>query len=215
MPHKDPVERAAWLKKYNAKNKEKRAAYQKEYQAANKEKMAAQRKIYQADNREKINEKAREWRKENKEKVADYDYEVAVYRKNWCNKNKEKKAASQKKWRAENKEAITKYNKNYFAENPEVLRNGRHRRRARKEDNGVFVVSNKFMKNLYNSPCVSCGASEAIEADHITPLVKGGRHSEGNLHPLCMPCNRSKGPKLWIEFVAEKKGSEINRMEMA
>ena len=123
--------------------------------------------------------------------------------------NKEDKAAYQKKWRAENKEAITNnpdYQLNYQRANRDKMADNASRRRAQKKGNGVFTITKKFMRNLYNSPCLFCGASDEIEADHIIPIIKGGRHSEGNLQPLCMPCNRSKNSKLQIEFIAQKKG---------
>ena len=122
--------------------------------------------------------------------------------------NRDKYRAWNKTYRENNKEAIALKDKNYRLARPDLVAEKQHRRRARKANNGVFTISKKFMRNLYNSPCVSCGTSEKIEADHIIPIVKGGRHSEGNLHPLCRSCNSSKRAKLWIEFVAEKKGSQ-------
>lgn len=131
--------------------------------------------------------------------------------------NKEKIAAYQKKWRAINKIAIAETNKvwrdnnpdyytNYQRANKEKMADYYHSRRTLKQGNGVFVISDRFMRNLYNSPCRYCEASEDITADHIIPIVKGGRHSEGNLQPLCKSCNSEKHAKLQIEFIAEKKG---------
>jgi hypothetical protein len=37
---------------------------------------------------------------------------------------------------------------------------------------------------------------EAI--DHIVPLIRGGTNYEGNLAPVCHPCNLAKGQKLLI-----------------
>ena len=151
--------------------------------------------------------------------------EKAAYQKKYLAENKEKRAATRKKYYAANKEKIAAHNKEYRAENkeriagwkrewsrknPEKSSTSTHTRRALKKGNGTFRITQKFMRNLYNSPCVSCGASERIEADHIIPISKGGRHSEGNLHSLCRSCNSSKHTKLWIEFIAEKKGSKKN-----
>ena len=121
--------------------------------------------------------------------------------------NREEKKASSRKYYAENKEAVKIKNKIYRNNNLDMRAHWDHSRRAQKKGNGVFVVAKKFMKNLYNSPCRFCGASENITADHIIPIIKGGRHSEGNLQPLCGSCNSSKNSKLQIEFLAEKKGS--------
>ena len=163
-----------------AKSKEEQAAYQKEWYAKNKESDLAKSKLYRAANKEKLDAKRKIYRAENKEMIA-------ATTKRWCEKNPD-------------------YQMLRYRENPEKVSNHLHRRRAKKEGNGIFVVPEKFMKKLYNSPCVSCGASERIEADHIIPISKGGRHSEGNLQPLCKSCNISKHTKLWIEFIAQKKG---------
>ena len=169
-----------------AKSKEEQAAYQKEWYAKNKESDLAKSKLYRAANKEKLDAKRKIYRAENKEMIA-------ATTKRWCEKNPD-------------------YQMLRYRENPEKVSNHLHRRRAKKEGNGIFVVTEKFMKKLYNSPCVSCGASERIEADHIIPISKGGRHSEGNLQPLCRSCNRRKATKLWIEFVAKKKGSQIDNV---
>ena len=115
--------------------------------------------------------------------------------------SKEEKAAYDKKWKENNPD----YQLNYQRANRDKMADNASRRRAQKKGNGTFTISKKFMRNLYNSPCLFCGASDEIEADHLIPIVKGGRHSEGNLQPLCKSCNSSKGPKLWIAFVAEKR----------
>lgn len=43
--------------------------------------------------------------------------------------------------------------------------------------------------------CVQCGATERLEADHITPLALGGTNDMDNLQTLCRPCNASKGAR--------------------
>ena len=148
----------------------------------------------------------------NKKWAAENADKKAAHNKKYNDANKKKTAAHAKIYRAENKEKLAEIDKLYRAANPLKEKEKDLRRRANKKGNGIFTISKRFMRNLYNSPCVSCGASERIEADHLIPIVKGGRHSEGNLQPLCKSCNSSKGPKLWIEFVAEKKGSQRKLM---
>lgn len=41
--------------------------------------------------------------------------------------------------------------------------------------------------------CRICGASDALEIDHIRPISKGGKSEPGNLQTLCHNCNVSKG----------------------
>ena len=146
-------------------------------------------------------------------------FDRKAYDKKYTEKNKEKRRATSKKWAVENPEKhkanLKKhrnnnpdYQLNYQRANRDKMADNASRRRAQKKGNGVFTITKKFMRNLYNSPCLFCGASEEIEADHLIPIVKGGRHSEGNLQPLCKACNNEKRAKLWIEFLAEKKGSQ-------
>lgn len=74
-----------------------------------------------------------------------------------------------------------------------------HQRRTRKKNNGIYKVTEKEMKRLLNKPCYNCGKpSEHI--DHVIPIAKGGRHSIGNLAPMCGPCNQSKGSKFYSEY---------------
>lgn len=40
--------------------------------------------------------------------------------------------------------------------------------------------------------CVDCGATYAIERDHVNPVANGGETSHENLEPRCPPCHRAK-----------------------
>ncbi|WP_405927866.1 HNH endonuclease [Streptomyces griseus] len=66
--------------------------------------------------------------------------------------------------------------------------------------------------------CVYCDASfgpmVVAEADHITPLAKGGVHSFVNLAPACADCNRAKSDldmSDWMALSAGQCGTEGNR----
>lgn len=94
------------------------------------------------------------------------------------------------------KETIRKYQKN----NPQVGLNAYHRRRARILGNKTYSISKKEMKKLYNSPCVYCGSTKEINADHVIPIARGGYHGIGNLAPACGPCNRRKHDSFIMEW---------------
>lgn len=76
-------------------------------------------------------------------------------------------------------------------------------RRWRMARNGRQQISPTFLRALYVSPCVNCGATDNIHADHIVPIARGGQHSEENLQPLCRDCNLSKGASLPVEWQEE------------
>ena len=158
---------------------------------------------YRQANREKETARATAWAKENPERKEKYykDYYAA---------NRDKKKAEAKKWGAENKERKRQTTRAWNKANPEKYKRlgqrASGRRRARKHENGVLYVSDKDMRRLRNSPCIACGATEKITEDHIIPLARGGRHSIGNLQPLCRSCNGSKNASLMIEWRARKRG---------
>jgi 5-methylcytosine-specific restriction endonuclease McrA len=133
------------------------------------------------------------WRKNNVER----HYQQSI---NWRAAHPEQKKISDANWRKLNKDKIHISGSKYIKKNPEKSANTYHKRRAKKLLNGDFLVRDKFLKRLYSSECVYCGYIGKIHQDHIIPISRGGRHSEGNLQPLCVSCNSSKGNKLMMEW---------------
>lgn len=79
-------------------------------------------------------------------------------------------------------------------------------RRERLADAGVLQVTDRDLRRIVGSPCLACGAPGPSTVDHVIPVARGGRHAVGNLAPLCRSCNSSKGPRLWVEWIA--RGAE-------
>ena len=79
-------------------------------------------------------------------------------------------------------------------------RNARQSIRNRFLHSTPFVVIDKDLRKIYNSPCWKCGTCENISLDHVIPISKGGTHSVGNMISLCRSCNSSKSNKLLSEW---------------
>ncbi len=113
----------------------------------------------------------------------------------------QKKLAQNAAWSAANKDKVAVILRRYYERHPEMRAKKHSMRRARKENNGVFVILPKELRKLKTQPCIYCGA-KAEHMDHITPISRGGRHSVGNLAPACAKCNLSKNNKFIVEWKA-------------
>ena len=74
------------------------------------------------------------------------------------------------------------------------------KRRALKKGSTASLVTARDLARITAKPCLACGTCESITIEHLVPLARGGRHSIGNLAPLCQSCNSSKGSMLWVEW---------------
>ena len=114
--------------------------------------------------------------------------------------NKKSIAKHRKVYDHEHRAERRMYERKWYKRNSERVKNKVMRRRARQKTNGVFDILEKELRKIYSSSCFHCGESNNITADHVIPISKGGRHSIGNLIPLCQSCNSAKGAKLLIEW---------------
>lgn len=89
------------------------------------------------------------------------------------------------------------YNRSYAAQNPDVLRAARDRRRARLASAlSLPISSEQYAARLigFGGCCWICGGD--FEAwDHVKPLAAGGPNILANLRPICGTCNSTKGAK--------------------
>lgn len=136
------------------------------------------------------------WQVANRERKQAYD---ATYRELTRERRLELKRVDSKRRYVENLEAAR----------AEAI-NKEHSRRARMTGAGVFLATARDRRrslHYYRHSCAVCGSrfdalSKPVEWDHIIPIVRGGRHSIGNLQPLCRDCNRGKGTRFMTEWHA-------------
>lgn len=151
------------------------------------------------------NKRTRLWEIENPEKVLENSRRL--YHKN-IEHSREKRRKRVRKWYAKNSAKAREASKSWRERNPESRRHYENKRRTLKKNNGVYEISLKETKKIASMPCSNCQKSDNITIDHILPLSRGGRHSIGNLQPLCFSCNSSKGTKTMMEWKIYLKGRD-------
>ncbi len=161
-------------------NKDKIAVSARAYNVANRDDLAAKRIIYYAENKDIIAAKVRADRAANPEK---YNARSRAYRE----ANKDKEAERHRLYKTANKHKAVEH---------------AARRRARKRDAlHIPFTDDQLRQRLSMFPgCWMCGG-DAGTIDHVIPFSAGGAHCLSNLRPACGPCNFSKGPKPWRDFV--------------
>jgi 5-methylcytosine-specific restriction endonuclease McrA len=68
----------------------------------------------------------------------------------------------------------------------------------------VHRVPKSYIQKLRSLPCRYCGGPGGT-ADHVVPISRGGKHSEGNLVPACRSCNSSKAGLLLVEWNIKRR----------
>ena len=113
------------------------------------------------------------------------------------------------KWKRANKDRAYAYHAEYRKANPDKYRAYKQRRRARKANaEGSFTADEwKFTLKVLDYRCIYCNIHKDdtpekwLEADHLTPLSRGGNNYIDNIAPACKSCNCSKGTKTFDEFI--------------
>jgi len=114
-------------------------------------------------------------------------------------------------YREINRDKLIKYKARWREVNPEKNHNYRLKRRVLINNNGAYLISEKYMRRIYSSPCTYCGSVDNITADHIIPVTRGGTHSIGNLTSACKSCNSSKRDSLLMEWKIRRNNDRGNK----
>lgn len=164
---------------------------------------------YYRANKERYKQLGREWRRNNREAIRKYE-------RKWLEKNRERKRESQRKWRVNNPEAnramARKSLRKWRANNPDKVGALKAlRAKAELEGNATpELIEAKWEAS--GKTCCLCG--EPIDGtlpprhpmsrtlEHLTPIVRGGRHDIENLDFAHFSCNSSKKDKTLEEYKA-------------
>lgn len=112
-----------------------------------------------------------------------------------------------RKYREENYERRREVEKKSHAKNKEKYRpahNARQSVRNKILTEKKYLILDKELHKIYNSPCFNCGSMENQSLDHIIPVSRGGNHSIGNIMTLCLKCNMSKHARTITEWKHSK-----------
>jgi 5-methylcytosine-specific restriction endonuclease McrA len=206
----DPVYREERLavarratRKWNAKNRnnpvvvaKRRARDRARWEREGAKQNARSRLAYAGDRAEKIRAANRAWYAANRETVK-------AQRKAYRQANREalraRERERQRREYARDPKKFNEYMKAWRAANPAKARayvrvSGNKRRAAAADEHFTFADWLALVAQ-YAGRCGYCGAATSLEADHRTPLSRGGSNTIDNIIPACPSCNRRKFKK--------------------
>jgi HNH endonuclease len=207
----------AATRRWTARNREWYAARRREKDraryAAKRESILAARRLRYANDpafARRTRETNQHWYRRNREQCR-------VRRKRYYAEHLDELRADQREKRrakyAANPRARLDYYKQWRLRNLERARAyvrvaGNKRRAALAGTHFTFQEWEALLRS-HDGRCAYCGSTERIEADHRTPLCRGGSNEIGNILPACRTCNRRKHRKTEEEFRALLAGERV------
>jgi 5-methylcytosine-specific restriction endonuclease McrA len=192
--------RNAYMRQWNAANREKvRASDAATYQK-HKEKRKAASVAYKKRNPGKDRKSKKAWA------VRNVD---AVRQKQRLAANTPEGKARQAAWNAANRLRVCEIKANWRKRNPEKMLVLHANRRAKKKSNGGVLSKGIVAKlmPLQNRLCVACRCDlreTGYHLDHVIPIAAGGRNDDLNVQLLCPHCNHTKSARDPVEFMQSK-----------
>ena len=140
-----------------------------------------------------------------------------AYAREWLKRFPEKARAAAKKWNHANPEKRREQKRRQYARDPvrakaekaawheahpEVRRTSSTRYRARKAGAlGSYATKEwEALIATFRGLCAYCGNQAPLQADHRTPLSRGGTNFIFNILPACQSCNCRKAKSTEREF---------------
>ena len=159
--------------------------------------------LYYLKNKERIKEKRKKRYLKNKEKELEQN-------KKYYQEHIDDISKYQEKYRIRNSEELKKYKQSYYSQKKgRGLRLAEHYRRTDKQmGRGECSLTGLWIHNyIFSQKCVYCGEEDWTKLgcdrkDNSKP------HTEDNVVPCCVSCNKKRGTKSFKEFVAECNAEE-------
>lgn len=203
-----------WYQRNKEHVRQARRPKDNERYAANRESILSEkRQRYASDQAfaDGIRAQNRDWYRRNREKRRDYN------RRYWREHGDELRARQRERNRrkyANDPRAALDYYKQWRLRNLERARayvriSGNKRRAAKAGVHFTFGEWEELLRS-HHGRCAYCGSTDRIEADHRTPLCRGGSNDIGNILPACRSCNRRKHRKTEDEFRALLEREKAN-----
>ena len=205
-------EKAAYMRKWLAQNKERVNEQRRKRYAANPEPFlaSARRYLSRAESRDKKaaadhrrylakrEEIKAKRRADHAEKVKDpaYREKLREQMRAWEAAHPEKKRAWGKQYRAANREKCNAASKRSEAKKPHQYRQRHRLRAAAIRGRGTYSEAEwAAILAAWGGRCARCRTDRRICVDHVRAIKRGGMNVAANLQPLCRRCNAHKGTR--------------------
>ena len=159
----------------------------------------------------------KKYRQEHKEYFKEYNEQYKEYYKKYHKEYDKKYYQEVKKYKYDS-EKKSKWNKAYRLKHPEAILNGRHRYRAKLQNQGNGITKEQWEQmNEFFEWCCAYSWIQLDESirhiDHIIPISKGGLNEIWNMVPCYNKYNHSKNNKEPYKWYKQQEYYDKERLE--